>query len=434
MADIATTGLSPHPANGIRIMPTSVTGKPRKHLYASDLRGLARLATEATTGVTRVVEGVHQSVWRTLGAPGGSEPGKTRGLTGSVYQSVYGITRLVGGSVDAALSRLAPYLDVPDDRREGTFQRDAVLAALNGVMGDRLVASNHPFASPMCLRYRGETLEKEAMPGDADVTGKILLLVHGLCMNDQQWRIPPGNDGVDQGEALAAALGYTPVYLRYNSGLHTSVNGRELSERLEQLVAHWPRPVEAVTIVGYSMGGLVARSACYYGRQAAMHWPDHLKHLVFLGTPHHGAPLEKAGNGLDAILGVTPYTAPFARLARLRSAGITDLRHGHVRDEDWEGRDRFHCGHDQRQDVSLPEGVACYSVAATTAARRSTVVDRLIGDGLVPLHSALGISDMADKCLHFDEASQLIVYNTNHMALLHSAEVSQQLVRWLTPA
>ncbi|WP_211830242.1 esterase/lipase family protein [Kistimonas asteriae] len=414
-------------------MPIPVTGKPRKHLYASDLRGLARLATEATTGVTRIVEGVHQSVWRTLGAPSGSMSDKTRGLTGGVYQSVYGITRLVGGSVDAALAKLDPYLDTPDDTQEGTFQRDAVLAALNGVMGDRLVAGHHPFASAMCLRYQGATLENQVMPQESGVTGKILLLVHGLCMNDQQWRVPTGIDGVDQGEALAVALGYTPVYLRYNSGLHTSINGRELSSRLEQLVAHWPKPVEELTIVGYSMGGLVTRSACYYGQQAAMRWPEHLKHMVFLGTPHHGAPLEKAGNWLDSILGITPYTAPFARLVRLRSAGITDLRHGHVRDEDWEGRDRFHCSHDPREEVSLPEGVACHSVAATTAARRSVLVDRLIGDGLVPLHSALGTSDREDQCLAFDDASQFIAYSTNHMALLHSAEVSQQLVRWLTP-
>ena len=72
-----------------------------------------------------------------------------------------------------------------------------------------------------------------------------------------------------------------------------------------------------------------------------MRWPARLDDLVFLGTPHHGAPLERAGNWVDLLLGATPYAAPFARLGKLRSAGITDLRHGNLLDEDWVGRDRF---------------------------------------------------------------------------------------------
>jgi len=120
-------------------------------------------------------------------------------------------------------------------------------------------------------------------------------------------------------EALATALGYTPVYLRYNSGLHTSINGRELSAQLEQLAAHWPVPIEKLTIVAHSMGGLLARSAVHYARQEGLCWPDQLKNIIFLGTPHHGAPLEQAGNWLDGIIGSTPYSAPFTRLVQLRT-------------------------------------------------------------------------------------------------------------------
>ena len=61
---------------------------PLRQLRASDLRSVARLATQATTGISRVAEGVHQSVLGTLGLPGDAEPGRTRGLTGLVYQSL----------------------------------------------------------------------------------------------------------------------------------------------------------------------------------------------------------------------------------------------------------------------------------------------------------------------------------------------------------
>ena len=115
-----------------------------------------------------------------------------------------------------------------------------------------------------------------------------------------------------------------------------------------------------------------------------MKWPTLMKNIVFLGTPHHGAPLERAGNWIDVILGSTPYSRPFAKLGQLRSAGITDLRYGHVLDADWQGHDRFRRKPDSRESVPLPEGVACYCVAATTASKRSLVADRLVGDGLVP--------------------------------------------------
>jgi len=407
---------------------------PVKPLRVSDIRGIAQLATQATEGVTRIAEGVHQSVWNTLGVSGGKAPKQTRGITGLVYRSVHSVTQLVGYGVDKVLAKLQPRFESTEDVELGTPQREAVLAALNGVMGDRLAASNNPFATPMTLRYRGEAVNLHTLSPMAGATGKVLLLVHGLCMNDLQWRAEHEGNVVDHGEALASALGYTPVYLRYNSGLHTSQNGRELSAELEQLITRWPTPIEELTVVAHSMGGLVTRSAFHYARQEALRWPDHLRNIVFLGTPHHGAPLEQAGNWVDAILGGTPYTAPFARLGQLRSTGITDLRYGHVLDDDWHGHDRFHRRPDNRQAVPLPVGVACYTAAATTAAQRNAVANRLIGDGLVPLDSALGQHDDARRNLVFAEASQRVFCRMNHTDLLSSPRVTRQIVQWLTPA
>ncbi len=406
---------------------------PLKHFRTSDIRGVAQLVTQATAGVTRLVEGVHQSVWDTFGVSGGRLPGQTGGITGVVYRSVRGATQLLGKGVDVLLARLQPLLDADEGAKSETPQREAVLAVLNGVIGDRLVASNNPLATPMTLRYHGGVLSLQDPLPIPEATGKVLLLIHGLCMNDLQWCTQHQGQVVDHGEALASALGYTPVYLRYNSGLHTSQNGRELAAQLERLVAHWPVPIEELSVVAHSMGGLLIRSAVHYARQGALHWPDCLKNIIFLGTPHHGAPLERAGNLVDVILGSTPYTAPFARLGHLRSAGITDLRYGHVLDEDWRHHDRFHHQPDARQLVPLPGGVGCYVVAATTAAKRGTLADRLIGDGLVPLHSALGQHHNARRNLKFAKTSQRIFFRMNHTALLSSPDVYRQMLQWLTP-
>ncbi len=408
----------------------------------SDIRGIGLLATQATTGVTRIVEGVHRSVWDTIGIPGGDAPGRTRGITGLVYNTVHGVTMLVGQGVDSGLARLAPLLEPTEATRPGTPQREALLAALNGVIGDRLVDSDNPLAIPMSLRYRFAAMNGSDPAPMPEASGKVLVLIHGLCLNDLQGyaqhssarRRPDGERRVDHGEALASALGYTPVYLRYNSGLHTSQNGRELSAQLERLVRHWPTPVEELTVVAHSMGGLLIRGAFHYGQQDALYWTGKLDNIVFLGTPHHGAPLERAGNWVDVILGSTPYTAPFTRLGQLRSAGITDLRHGHVLDEDWHGHDRFQRRPDSRQVVPLPEGVACYTVAATTTAERGLLANRVIGDGLVPVRSALGQHDDARRNLAFAQESQRIVCGMNHLELLSSPEVTEQMVQWLTPS
>jgi len=402
--------------------------KTSRHLRKSDIRGIAQLATQATTGVTRIVEGVHHSVLNTKGIPGGKV---IHSISGVVYKSVHAATFAVGKGVDVVLSKLQPLLESAEDAEPGTPRREAVLAALNGAMGDRLLATNNPFATQMSLRYLGHPLNRDnPMPA---ATGKVLLLIHGLCRNDLQWRTQQEDAVHDHGEALATALGYTPVYLRYNSGLHTSINGRELSAQLEQLVEYWPVEIEELTIVAHSMGGLLTRSAAHYAVQDDLQWPDHLKNIVFLGTPHHGAPLEQAGNWLDVIIGSTPYSAPFTRLVQLRSAGITDLRHGHVLDEDWQDQDRFKRKPDSREAVPLPADVACYTVAATTAARRGLLADRLIGDGLVPLRSALGQHDNAQQYLAFEKDSQWIIYHTNHIELLSSQAVSRQMIGWLSP-
>jgi pimeloyl-ACP methyl ester carboxylesterase len=405
-----------------------------QHFRAADLRGVVQLATQATRGVARIAEGVHQSVWGSMGVPGGKTAGTTRGLTGLIYNTVQGVTQLVGSGTEAILGKLQPLLDAADAEAPDTPQREAVLAALNGVLGDRLAASGNPLATRLQLRHADHVLDwakPATLPAAATVGGKLLIIIHGLCMNDLQWTHTTASGEVRSHATALTALGYTPVYVRYNTGLHTSENGAAMAAELGQLVTHWPVPVNEITVLAHSMGGLVTRSAVQQAREANPAWLQVLKNIVFLGTPHHGAPLERAGNWVDVILGATPYSRPFAKLGQLRSAGITDLRYGFVCQEDWQGRDRFQKGPDRRVPVPLPEGVACYTVAATTASQRGALADRLLGDGLVPLRSALGLHDEAKRSLVFAKPNQCIAYQMNHMALLHRPEVTAQLLAWL---
>jgi hypothetical protein len=401
-----------------------MTGK--SPIRATDLRGASRLAIDATLGLASLVETLHHNILRTPGILGKATQQPAGGLTGFVYKSIRGVTRLVGGGIDALLGRLAPLLD----HDESSPAREAVLAALNGVLGDHLQARGNPLAISMHLRHHGRTLaldDAQLAAAVPNATGKILLLVHGLCMNDRQWR----RNGHDHGAALAADAGYTPVYLNYNTGLHISTNGRALADSIEALLKAWPQPVDELAILAHSMGGLVARSACHQGELAQHEWRRHLRKLVFLGTPHHGAPLERGGHWVDAVLDASPYTTAFARLGKIRSAGITDLRYGSMLDEDWEHRDRFARSRRQPAVLPLPSAVACYALAASIAPQTGTVAKQRLGDGLVPLASALGQHAQAHKSLALPKSRQWIGYGMNHLDLLDRREVYAQIKRWL---
>jgi hypothetical protein len=398
---------------------------PRNHV--SDLRGASRLAVDATTGLTGVVEAIQVNVARMPAKLGGPlVEGAVNGITWLTYRSIHGVTRAVGSGVDVVLARLVPMLGHMDS----SPAREAVIAALNGVLGDYLTETGNPLAIAMRWRRDGKPLE--LTPGALAAafsmpSPKIVVLVHGLCMNDLQWTRQEHNHGA----ALARNLGYTPVHLHYNSGQHISTNGRALTAMLEALVAAWPVPVEELAIVAHSMGGLVARSAHHYGTVAGHAWRRRLRKLVFLGTPHHGAALERAGHQLHRLFDQTPFTAPLARLGKIRSAGITDLRHGSLLDEDWDGRDRFAHGEDTRRPVPLPESVDCFAIGATTGRAPSDLRGRLLGDGLVPLSSALGRHHDPQFTLAFPESRQWIACGMSHFDLLSRPQVYERIHAWL---
>ena len=385
----------------------------RSHI--SDFRGAARMIVDAAEATTEVVEKMHRTIQVRPAPQGVSVTDRTKGITGLVYRSIRMGISLVGQAIDVGLT--APMMLLPEG--ESSRVRDAYRSAANGVYGDYLSQTGNPLAIDMSLHHRDRQVDLNdstsvlEQHGDAAPVSKLLVLVHGSCMNDQQWN----RDGHDHGAAIADDLGYLPLYLRYNSGLHIVSNGRSFAELLEALIGNWKQPVEELAVMGHSMGGLVARSACHYAHAAGHAWPKYLRKLVFLGTPHHGAPLEQGGHGLDVLMELSPYSMPLTRLSRARSAGITDLRHGTISTDE--------------HSVPLPSGVKCYAAAAVLSAKRGPLSDRLVGDGLVPLDSALGRHRDINRSLKIPKSRQWVGFGLGHRDLLCHPDVYAQLRRWL---
>ena len=67
--------------------------------------------------------------------------------------------------------------------------------------------------------------------------------LHGLCENEESWDLHRDEVGTTYGESLAAQ-GWTPVFLRANTGLSLRENGVALTALLQRLVEEWPGEVD----------------------------------------------------------------------------------------------------------------------------------------------------------------------------------------------
>jgi pimeloyl-ACP methyl ester carboxylesterase len=396
-------------------------------LKISDLQGLTKLIVDATLNITNIAEDLNQQIIHPPYLPSSSMQHLVSGVSGLVYKSIRGTTKLVGRGITGSLSQLAPERSIGISLN----QKETILSILNGIIGDHLEAEQNPLAIPMEFKHQGK-----AIPLQSDAiqvlypkpSGKILLMIHGLCMDDLQW----DRKGHNHGELLAKEFGLSPVYLRYNSGLHISQNGQKLSALLEEFVQNWSVPIEEITILAHSMGGLLSRSAYHYGTEEQRTWIKHLKKIIFLGTPHQGAPLERVGNHVDRLLEAVPYARPFAKLGKMRSAGITDLRLGIVREEDWKDLDRFENTLKTTTVLPLPKTVDCYVIAASMESKAATKPLQQLGDGLVPIKSALGQHKNPTQSLEIKPANTFITYKTNHLELLSAPNVYLNLKQYLT--
>ncbi|GAB3671326.1 esterase/lipase family protein [Salinisphaera aquimarina] len=400
------------------------------------VRGGLALAADAFVGTVNIVNGVHQAVTGTVTRlnPAARPIGLGIGM-GSDF--VYGRVRDIGRLSFFGVSQLAGLAEtlVPARKRDIPERLSLGLhSAVNGAFGDYLERSGNELAlsmafvaddgRPISLTRNGLSVSlREPSP-------RLVVMIHGLGMNDRQWR---QGERPDFGARLTADLGYSALRLRYNSGRHISSNGRDLARLMQSLFEAYPVAIERLTIVGHSMGGLVARSACHYARQAGHTWVDHLADLICLGSPHLGAPLERLGNRFNHSLTRISYTRPFAALGDIRSAGVKDLSHGYLRDEDWQKDDGNAGGSTPAASMPTLDHVGHFLVAATLGRRDEDPLGRWLGDLLVPVRSAVGHSSVPSRRLSARDQDGRIFYGMNHFALMHHDDVYAAILDWLAP-
>ncbi len=361
----------------------------------TEAEALQRLAARELSALPRGIGEIHRAISARVFTALGPPAAPVRVIHNAIADGVY-------ASVSAGL-RLTALAPLPSSDRElsDTPRGAMALGALNGLLGDLL---DEPLAIPMAVRRVGEP----AAP-------RLAVFLHGLGETEYAWGSP------SYGERLQEDLGITPVFVRFNTGRHISQNGASLAALLDEVVATWPVEVDQIALIGHSMGGLVARSACHHGGD----WTSLVRHTVSLGTPHSGAPLEQAVHAMSAALDVVPETRPFSRFLRRRSAGIRDLRRGSLVDEDWRDQNPDALRSQALAEVPLLENATHCFVAATITRSPRHPVGRLLGDTLVLSPSASG------RRVGFAADNGLELGGTHHLALLNHPEVYDRLRVWL---
>jgi pimeloyl-ACP methyl ester carboxylesterase len=346
-----------------------------------------------------------------------------------------GVVGTLGGAASAAgrgAEALVGRRPAPRRPLSATVPGGMGLAVLNGLVGDRLEREGSPLEQPMSVRVGGLRVPPERVAlaeAFPEATPRLVVFVHGLMGEEHGWLLGRRQGREDYGSRLARELGCTPVHIRYNTGRHISENGRSLADLLAQVVAAWPVEVGQVALVGHSMGGLVSRSACYCAALEDAAWVRSVRHVISLGSPHMGAPLEQAVHVASYALGKLPETRMMSTFLRRRSSGIRDLRQGSLVDEDWRDRDPEALRAAACREVPLLEGATHCFVSATVTRSPRHPLGRVVGDTLVLVPSASGRS--RTRKLGFEDEYGLHVGATNHIALLNHPAVYEKLRAWL---
>ncbi|MGE5286126.1 MAG: esterase/lipase family protein [Micromonosporaceae bacterium] len=387
----------------------------------AEFRALGRLGGQAAAGVASRAERVHEAVADRVFRQIKEVSAPVRFIHDTVARGVYlGVKSaceaagVAGGEI---MSKLGADGDPPPAghrwfNSQVSYSRvnlgvgvgvgraplgDTALAALNAVAGDRLGNDVAPLAIRMAVRKAGRDVglaSEELAEAFPEATSRLAVFVHGLAETEDAWLGfgwgARGEDSAPYGENLRAHFGYTPVYVRYNTGRHISDNGRDLAGLLADVTAAWPAPVEELLLVGHSMGGLVIRAACHYGERQSAAWAGIVRHIFYLGSPHLGAPLARAAGLAGWALARTAETRPFVTLVNGSSAGIKDLRYGYVVDGDWTGCDLDSCARDHRGDTPLLPGANHHAIGATVTGDPGSPFGAVVGDLLVTPGSAHG--------------------------------------------
>ncbi len=401
------------------------------------MRAAGRLATRTLADTVSQVEQVHRAVTARAFALTAPATLPVRIVHQGVATGTYAVIRgavLVAGHAISELVGVATRSTRPAG---STPRSNLAQAVLNATLGSELADQGSPLAIQMAIRHarsdvvsRSDTLEV-AFPG---ATSKVAVFIHGLGETEESWRLHADRhgDGTEStyGSRLAHELDYTPVYLRYNTGLHISENGQHLATLLDEFVAASPVPVAELILVCHSMGGLVARSACHYAQQRRHSWVSTLRHVFYLGTPHLGAGLEQWVSRFSDVLRRLDESRPLASILDRRSAGIKDLHAGYLLDDDW--REERPAPGRQPSDVPLIPGVNHYAVSATVTTSRRNPLGRFVGDLLVQPASARGQSNRGGQMLFTADHTRHFG-GMHHFTLLNHPMVYEAIREWLDP-
>jgi pimeloyl-ACP methyl ester carboxylesterase len=391
-----------------------------------EARGLSGLVDLVVERVTAPVEGMHRAIAdRSLSWTGPNGQPARRVFDGTIA-ALYDVIRLGGSVVGAAIGLAA---GARADSSTETPSRRKVQAAVNATWGDELVQRDNAFRIDMGIRQPGGALVEltpvSVTAGFPSAASRIVVLVHGLGRTEDCWLEKDDRAGL--WDRLATDSSVTPVMVRYNSGRHVSDNGADLAKVLEQLWRCWPVPIESVTLVGHSMGGLVIRSACQVGKAAGNVWIDGLDHVITVATPHLGAPLEKAVNIVSWGLRATPESSPLAEFLDARSAGIKDLRFGRIDAGDWSGTEQNTLFQDSPTDPPPLPDVQHHFVAAVVTRDPRHPVGAMFGDLMVRAASGTG----RGRLRKIEATDTQVLGGRRHFDLLHDSEIQDQIVEWL---
>jgi pimeloyl-ACP methyl ester carboxylesterase len=233
-----------------------------------------------------------------------------------------------------------PAMDEPTVRPDPSHSLpERGISILNGMIGDYLQQRGNELALAMSLRHQGRPLALDTASLTAAhpaATRKLCVLVHGFCCNESVWTFPGGardQEHESYGTRLQHDAGCTAFYVRYNTGLPIAESAAHLDTLLAELVAAYPLPIEEITLIGHSMGGLVIRGACASARPESAGWLACVRRAIYIGTPHDGADLERFALGATGALKAFPghVTQLIGDILNLRSRGTKDLGVGHAR-------------------------------------------------------------------------------------------------------
>ena len=399
----------------------------------NEVRGAAGVASEAVDIISRPVEGTHRAISETVfaslrkvGLGRASRPVQLAhdGIAAGVYTAVRGISHLAGTGVGVAAEVYRSASGRTDWTPITSRPAGAVLTgAVNGLVGDHMVALHNDLAVPMTLYT--STIDADGEPRHAELPiastdairtvvadhperdlGHVVLFLHGLGETEHAWRLADEDSaGEGYAERLASSVGAVPLLLRYNTGLRIAHNGAALSVLLAELTERWPVPIRRLDLVGHSMGGLVLRHACHAAVVTGEPWVRAVRRMVYLGSPHRGAPLAHRVDQLAGRLSRYAQSRTWGEFLDRRSAGIRDLVAG-VADT----------------DVPLLAHSTHHGVAACVTASEHHPLANILGDLLVPVDSARGaLTDV--------EA----LPSSHHFHLLNDPRIHTHLLRWLAP-